>query len=337
MKSYYIGDGDGLDALKLIDRPEPAAAPGRVVVRMRAFSLNYRDVEIANGRYGAGQSPRHLVPLSDGVGEVVAIGAGVTRLAVGDRVTGSFMQEWIDGAFEASVHQSALGGSIDGVFAEYVSFPDYGLVQVPGYLTDEEAATLTCAAVTAWNALFVAGNVKPGQTIVIQGTGGVSIFALQFAKLAGLRTIITSGSDEKLARAAALGADIGINYRANPDWDKEVIQLTHGLGAEIVVDIGGEDTLARSINAARGLGYIPVIGYVSGKSFAAPLMPLFLKNLNIRGISVGSRRMFEQMNVTLAQHELRPVVDRVFEFGEARAALEYLESGKHFGKVVIRA
>ncbi|BDI34406.1 NADPH:quinone oxidoreductase [Capsulimonas corticalis] len=336
MKSYYIGDGVGLDGLTLIDRPEPNAAPGRVVVRMRAFSLNFRDLEIVHGRFGP-QTPRHMVPVSDGVGEVVAVGEGVTRFSVGDRVSGNFMQEWVDGAFDIGIHNSALGGPIDGVLAEYVAFPEHSLVKVPAYLTDEEAATLPCAAVTVWNALFAGGNARPGQTIVIQGTGGVSIFALQFAKLAGLKTIVTSSSDAKLARVVTMGADAVINYRTTPDWDHEVLTLTDGRGADIVLDVSGEDTIARSINAARSLGDVPIVGFLSGKSFTASLMPLLLKNVIVRGVSVGSRRMFEQMNEAISHHELHPVIDRVFEFEEARAAYEYLESGKHFGKVVIRA
>jgi NADPH:quinone reductase-like Zn-dependent oxidoreductase len=306
------------------------------LIRVRATSLNFRDLMTVTGVYNPKQ-PLPLIPLSDGVGEVVAVGDGVTRVAVGDRVAGIFAQGWTAGepALE-KVRATTLGGPLDGMLSEYRALSQEGVVKVPDYLTDEEAATLPCAALTAWSALITHGQLKPGDTVLVQGTGGVSIFALQFAKAAGARVIITSGSDEKLERAKALGADEIINYRQAPDWDKAVREMTGGRGVDHVVEVGGVGTLAKSIRSVRFGGHISLIGVLSGRAGEIDIAPVLMQNIRVQGIIVGSREMFEAMNRALEQNQIRPVVDKIFALDETRQAFELMAQGGHFGKICIR-
>jgi NADPH:quinone reductase-like Zn-dependent oxidoreductase len=259
----------------------------------------------------------------------------VTRVKVGQRVAAIFMQKWLSGEVDEAKAKSALGGAIDGVLAEYIVLHEDGLVQVPEHLSLEEAATLPCAAVTAWHGLVTEGRVKPGDTVLVQGTGGVSLFALQFACLAGARVLITSSSNDKLKRARELGASEGINYKETPEWGDKVRELTGGRGVDHVVEVGGAGTLGQSLRAVRMGGQISLIGVLSGAGQANP-MPILMKNVRVQGIFVGSREMFEAMNRAISAHQLRPVVDRVFPFAEAPAALRYMESAAHFGKICIR-
>ncbi|MCX7596522.1 MAG: NAD(P)-dependent alcohol dehydrogenase [Fischerella sp.] len=335
MKVYELQSNTGIDALKLVERPEPKPQSGQVLVRVKATSLNYRDLIVAEGSYGFAQK-YPLVPMSDGAGEVVAVGEGVTRVKVGDRVAGIFFQEWIDGQLTRQKMKSDLGGGIDGMLAEYVVLHQDGLVILPDHLSYEEGATLPCAAVTAWHALVTKGHVGAGETILLLGTGGVSIFALQFAKIHGARIIITSSSDEKLARARELGADETINYKTNPDWEKKVYELSDRTGADHVIEVGGPGTLPKSLQAVRIAGRISLIGVLSGRGAQVDPLPILFKSLTVQGIYVGSREMFETMNQTISQQQIKPVIDRVFPFSEAQAAYRYLQSGSHFGKVVIQ-
>ena len=333
MKAWEIQQF-GFDGLKLAERPEPQPTARQVVLKMRAVSLNYRDLLMLRGAYNPRLAmPR--VPCSDGVGEVVAVGPEVTRVKIGDRVAGTFFERWPGGEMTPEGAQTALGGELDGALAEYVALDEEGVVHVPAHLSDVEAATLPCAALTAWNALFESGNVGVGDTVLTLGTGGVSIFALQLAKAAGARVIITSGSDEKLARARELGADEIVNYQTMPDWEKQVLALTGGRGVDLTVEVGGAGTFNKSVKATRRGGAIALIGVLAGAG-EVNLMPVLMNGLRVQGIFVGSRQMFERMNAALALHELRPVVDKVFSFGEAPEAYRMMASGAHFGKIAIR-
>ena len=333
MKAYEIRDGFGVDALALADRPDPAPGPGQVVVKNRAVSLNFRDLLVVKGDYSR-KLPLPMTPCSDCAGEVAAVGDGVTRVKVGDRVAGIFMQSWIEGEVNETKARSALGGTIGGVLAESVVLHENGLTHIPAHLSFEEAATLPCAGVTAWHALFEKERIKSGDTVVTLGSGGVSLFALQFARLAGARVISTSGSDEKLTRLKSLGASAGINYKTTPDWDKPVRDLT-GAGADHIVEVGGAGTLPKSLKAVRMGGTISLIGNVTGGGEVNPV-PVLMKTIRLQGIFVGSRAMFEAMNRAISLASMRPVVDRVFEFDQAREAMHYMESGAHFGKICIR-
>ena len=333
MRAWTIADGFGYDKLRIADRPEPTPGPGQVVVAVRAVSLNYRDVLITKGLYNP-RMPLPRVPCSDGAGEVVAIGPGVTRVAVGDRVCGTFMQKWLGGRINDAVSRSTLGGDLDGMLAERVVLSEDGVIKFPAHLTFEEAATLPCAALTAWNAL-AEGGLRAGETVLLQGTGGVSIFALQFAKLFGARALITSGSDDKLKRAVEMGAAAGVNYRQNQEWDKWAKTQTGSEGVDHVVEVGGAGTLERSCRAVRTGGQIALIGVLSGAGTVNP-MPILMRSIRVRGIFVGSRSMFEEMNRAIELHKLRPVIDKTFSFEDFPKALVHLESGAHFGKVVLR-
>ena len=323
----------GPDSLRLVELPEPKPARGQVLVRVRATSLNYRDLLVSDGRYGKVALP--LVPLSDGAGEIAAVGEGVTRWKTGDRVASTFFQGWPSGPFRREMANSALGGALNGMLAEYVTLSEDGVVAIPPHLAFAEAATLPCAALTAWQALVTRGNVSADETVLLLGTGGVSIFALQFAKMHGARVILTSSSDEKLARAKQLGADGTINYRSTPDWEKEVFRLTAEAGVDQVVEVGGAGTFVKSLRSVAPGGQVHLVGGVSGFTGEVPLGEIIRKLVNVRGIYVGSRAMFEAMNRAIALHQIKPVVDRVFEFAAAPAAYKYQQSGKHFGKVVI--
>jgi NADPH:quinone reductase-like Zn-dependent oxidoreductase len=302
---------------------------------MRAASLNYRDLLVVAGRYDRTPQPGRI-PLSDGAGEVVAIGSAVTKFKVGDRVAGCFFQGWSSGRFTMEVHRTALGGGIDGVLAEQVRFREQGLVHLPAKYSFEEGATLPCAGVTAWNALFVKGGLVPGETVLCLGTGGVSIFALQLAKAAGAKVIITSSSNEKLERARKLGADEVINYKVDTDWGKTAAKLSGGDGVDHVVEVGGAGTLAHSIRACRFGGKIELIGILAGRETATEVFPIVRKGAAIFGIYVGSCEMFENLNRALEQNWVRPVIDRVFPFESVGEAYKYMESGSHFGKIVIK-
>ena len=333
MKAYEI-QAFGFENIKLVDHPEPQAGPLEVVLKMRAWSLNFRDLMMAKGQY----NPRlklPAVPLSDGVGEVVAVGPGVSRVKVGDRVAGCFMPKWIAGEIDETKARSALGGGGPGMLAEYVAISEEGVVHVPEHLSDEQAATLPCAAVTAWHALVPEGHVKSGDTVLVQGTGGVSMFALQFAVMHGARVIATSSSDEKLAKALKLGASDGINYKTTPDWDKKALELTGKRGVDFVVEVGGAGTLPQSMKAVKSGGQISLIGVLTGGGQVNP-MPILMKNIRVQGIFVGSRDMFEAMNRAITLAQLKPQVDRAFPFAEAVEAFRYMESGAHFGKVTIK-
>ncbi len=326
--------GFGLDALAPAERPEPTPGPGQVLLKLRAASLNYRDLMIVRGQYNPKlRFPR--IPLSDGVGEVVALGEGAEGVAIGNRVAGLFMPGWREGALTEAKSRTALGDGVDGLLAEYAVLPADGVVAVPPHLSDEEAACLPCAAVTAWNALVVGGGIQAGDVVLVQGTGGVSLFALQFARMHGARVIATSSSDEKLARAIALGASDGVNYRANPDWGRHVRQLAGGQGVDHVVEVGGAGTLAQSLMAVKVGGHIALIGVLAGMGQFDPL-PVLMKSVRLQGVYGGSGAMFAAMNRAIALAGMRPVVDRVFPFDEAREALQHMAGGSHFGKVALR-
>jgi NADPH:quinone reductase-like Zn-dependent oxidoreductase len=331
----------GIEHLRQVELPMLQIAPGMVLIRVHAVSLNYRDLMVVQGLYNSKMAlPR--IPCSDGAGEVVSIGDGVSRVKVGDRVCGIFMQRWLDGPLTAERSKAALGGDVDGMLAEYVLLAQEGVVRFPERLSYEEAATLPCAGVTAWNALHYAGEqanpALPGETIVIQGTGGVSTFALLFAKLLGTSVIGTSSSEEKLARAYGLGLDAGCNYKERPDWSKWVAEITGGQGADRIIEVGGAGTFGQSLRAARVGGTIAQIGVLSGSATSEPLAltPILHKQLRVQGIYVGSRAMFEQMNAAITRAKLHPVIDRVFAVDQVREAFLHMQSASHFGKIVIR-
>ncbi len=333
MKVYEITESFGIDHLTLAEREMPSPGRGQALVKIKCVSLNYRDLLMVKGLYNP-KIPLPFVPFSDGAGDVIAVGEGVSRVKVGDRVAGIFMQDWIDGELTEVKFRSALGGGGQGMLAQYAALHEHGLVKVPDHLSYEEASTLLCAAVTAWHALIESG-MKPGQRVLLLGTGGVSIFSLQFAKMAGAEVIITSGSDEKIAKALKLGADHGINYKTVPEWGARVRELTGGAGADIVVEVGGAGTLPQSLKAVRTAGRISLVGVLSGASGEINPRPITMKKIRLQGILVGSREMFESMNWAVSLHRLRPVIDHVFSFGEAPNALRYMESGAHFGKICI--
>jgi NADPH:quinone reductase-like Zn-dependent oxidoreductase len=334
MKAIVIQNSFGLASLTVVDRPMPQPAPQEVLLRLKAASLNYRDLMVVQGRYSPKQ-PLPLIPLSDGVGEVVAIGENVTQVKVGDRVASTFFQKWRSGAPTKAAFRSTLGSPVDGMLAEWAVLHEDGVILVPDHLSDLEAATLPCAAVTAWNALM-RGGLKAGETVLLQGTGGVSLFALQFAKLAGARILIISSSDKKLARARQLVASEGINYNTTPDWEAEVYKLTNKQGVDHIVEVGGAKTLPKSLQAASIGGKISLIGVLSGSELGTNLLSIVTKSIQVRGVYVGSYEMFAEMNRAIALHKIQPVVDRVFPFTEASEALKYLESGAHFGKICLQ-
>ncbi len=333
MKAYEVREAFGIDHLVLSEREQPTPGQGQAVVKVRAVSLNYRDLLVIKGLYNP-KIPLPFVPFSDGAGEVVAVGEGVSGVKVGDRVAGIFTQDWHAGGLTEAMTKSALGGGKQGMLAEYVALDEDGLVKIPQHLSYEEAATLPCAAVTAWHALIETG-LKPGQRVLLLGTGGVSIFSLQFAKMAGAEVFITSGSDEKLAKAAQLGAAHGINYKTVPEWAGKVRELAGGTGVDLVVEVGGAGTLPQSLKAVRTGGRISLIGILTGTAAEINPLPVVMKNVCVQGILVGSREMFESMNKAITLHRLRPVIDRVFPFEHARDALRHMESGAHFGKICI--
>jgi NADPH:quinone reductase-like Zn-dependent oxidoreductase len=333
LKYYAIESEFGIDNLRMLERDMPKPGHGQVLVKIRAASVNYRDLLMISGKYSR-NLPLPLIPFSDGAGEIVEIGEGVSRWKTGDRVAGIFFQEWLGGKITETAARSALGGAIDGVLAEFVVFHDDGLVAIPKHLSYEEGATLPCAAVTAWNAL-TSGGLTCGQSVLTLGTGGVSTFALQFAKAAGARIIATSSSHEKLVRAMNMGASDGINYKNVPEWEERVVELTEGTGVDLVVEVGGAGTLGKSLRAVRVGGHISLIGVLSGQSGEVNPLPATMKSVRIQGIFVGSREMFEAMNRAVTVHQIRPVIDRVFPFTEANEALHHMQSAAHFGKVVI--
>ncbi len=326
------------EALELVLREVPAPAPsaGQVAVKVRAVSLNRRDLLMMQGRYGRGGGAANGVPLSDGAGEVVAVGSGVTRFKVGDRVAGIFFEGWLDGKPTPEAIASARGGNSGGMLSEVVVTNADGLVAIPAHLTYEEAATLPCVGVTAWVGLFKRGRLQAGDFVLLEGTGGVSVFGLQLAVAAGAKPIITSSSDEKLERARALGAFGTVNYRKNPEWQREVRELTGGAGVDHVLEVGGQDTLPKALQALAHGGHIALIGGLSGFASDVPVGALMGLNATASGIYVGSRADFEDLNAFLIEHEVRPIVDKVFELEDAPAAFEAMDTGDFFGKVVIR-
>ena len=336
MKIYEVRKGStSLDGLQRAERPEPQAGWHEVLIRIRAVSLNYRDHMVVIGRYMGGAVERDTIPLSDGAGEVVAIGPGVSRFKTGDRVMGTFFQTWVDGP--RTKFAPALGVPLDGVLAEYVVLHEEGVVAIPPSLSFEEASTLPCAGVTAWSALMVLGNrVKPGDTVLCLGTGGVSTHAMQFAKAAGANVIITSSCDEKLDRARGLGASAGINYKSHPEWEKEVQRLTAGRGVDHVIEVGGVGTLARSYQSIGFGGKVALIGFLAGQGGQHEPYVLMMKGGSLIGIGVGSTAMFEDMNRAIEVNRIKPIVDQVFSFDEAPEAFRRLGAGEFFGKLVIK-
>ena len=336
MRTVELNGGFGLDNLRLVERPDPRPGPGQVLVRLTAATLNARDLLLVRGVYNPKQ-PLPIIPVSDGAGVVEEVGAGVTRFRPGDRVVSVFFPDWISGEPSAQKLSTALGSPADGVLCEYRVFDEAGLLPVPDNLGDQEAAALPCAGVTAWSAIVGLGRVRPGDVVLVQGTGGVALFALQFAKLAGATVILTSSDDAKLERARALGADHAINYRAKPEWSRPVKELTDGRGADLVVEIGGAGTLPQSIRAVRVGGTIAMIGVLAGASASnLPLPLVVMRQVRMQGVTLGSREDFEAMLRAMAAAKLRPVLDdHRFGLAEARAAFERMAAGVHFGKIVV--
>jgi NADPH:quinone reductase-like Zn-dependent oxidoreductase len=335
MRVYEVQRGaTSVDGLRLAERPDPKPDWHQVLIRVRATSLNYRDQMIVNGNYFSGPVTRDLIPLSDGAGEVTAIGPGVTRFKAGDRVCGTFFQSWISGPM--TERHPALGNPLDGTLAEYILLHEDGVVHMPANLSFEEAATLPCAGLTAWNALMVSGKpVRPGETVLCLGTGGVSMAGVVFAKAAGARVIVTSSSDEKIKRSRALGAAEGINYKTHPDWEKQVMQLTGGHGADHIIENGGAGSLNKSFEACAFGGKVALIGFLAGLTGDINPAILMMKSGSMIGIGVGSRAMFEDMNRAIEINKIKPVVDKTFPFEKAADAFRCQASGDFLGKVVI--
>ncbi|WP_394825166.1 NAD(P)-dependent alcohol dehydrogenase [Pendulispora albinea] len=334
MKAFELSHF-GLDGLRLVERPDPTPGPGQILLRMRAASLNYRDLSVVRGEYLSLKPP--FIPISDGMGEVVALGPGVRRFKVGDRVLPAYITNWINGEPPAD-NMSRLGGPLDGVLAEYMAVSEESAVHAPSHLSDVEAVTLPIAALTAWQTLFVYGSLQLGQTVVVQGSGGVSLFALMLARAAGAEVIATSGNPAKLARLKELGAHHVINYRETPDWDKRVLELTERQGvrgADHVLDIAGGETLKRSIAAARVGGTVYVVGFVEGLSTTLDLLPTVTRRIRLQAVSGGHRTSLEALVRAMELHRITPVVDKVFPVTEVREALDYLGKGTHFGKVAL--
>ena len=333
MRAYQVQTAGGYRQIANVTLPEAECGSAEVRVKFRACSLNYRDFGVADGGYYRNRTCP-VIPVSDGAGEVVEIGSSVTRWQVGDRVSPIFVRDWLSGPPTDQVLRTSLGGGIDGVLAETGVFPEQSLVAVPAPLSFAQAATLPCAAVTAWHALVHSGNLQAGQTVLLLGTGGVSIFALQIAKAMGARVIITSSSDAKLETARSMGADAGVNYREHPDWHKQVMELTDG-GVDHVVEVGGPGTLERSLKCTRVAGHVHLIGLLDSPAARVGPMAAVMNLITVRGIYVGSRQMHEELCQFLTEHQIEPVIDRSFGFDEALDAYAYLASQQHLGKVVI--
>lgn len=335
MRVFQIQDGWGFDNLKLATRPEPKPGPGEVLLRMRAASLNYRDLVVPDRGYGSFTGTLPLIPISDGVGEVVEVGEGVTRVAVGDRACPLFNQKWISGEPDLARLSQTLGGPIDGVMTELMCLSEQGVARVPAHLSDEQAAALPCAALTAWSALTSCSSTRAGDQVLIQGSGGVALFALQFAKLMGANVTVISSSDEKIERLKAMGADSTINYREVPEWGKPARELTGGRGFDHIVELGGEKTLPQSLRCVRPGGVLSMIGILSGSSMSTPLGLIITRQVRLQGVTVGHRDGFEAMLRAIEHHRLEPVVDRVFAFEELKEAMAYLKTGAQFGKICL--
>ena len=335
MNVYEVKDAFGLDNLVKVERPDPKPGPGQVLIKVKATSVNYRDLLLVQGFYNPKQ-PLPIIPFSDGAGEVVEVGEGVTRVKVGDRVANCFFQGWISGKpMPEKVAGTSMGSPLDGMLTELIAIDAEAVVHLPDHLSYEEGATLPCAALTAWSCLFRHGSVSAGQTVLALGTGGVSIFALQLAKMVGADVVITSSSDEKLARAKELGASHGVNYKTDEKWSKAVKAATGGAGVDHVIEVGGVGTLEHSIRACKMGGHISLVGVLAGPKAPLNLTLVLMQDIRIQGVFVGPRESFEDMNRAIAQHKLKPVIDKTFPFDEARQALEYVRDGKHFGKVCI--
>jgi len=336
MRAMVLKSPIGTDGLELSERPDPVAGPGEVLVRLRAASLNFRDSLILKGGYRSQQKQENLIPLSDGAGDVVACGEGVDGYAVGERVIALFCQDWIAGEPDQQTIESRYGRDLDGMLAELKVFKAHQLVKTPDCITDIEAAALPCAALTAWSAIVAEGHTKAGDLILTQGTGGVSLFALQFAKMSGARVIVTSSSDAKLARAREMGADEVINYRKDESWGKTAVALSDGRGVDNVIELGGTETLKQSLIAVRPGGTLSMIGVLSGATFGNALLPFVVsRKVRMQGVTVGSREHMSDMLRAMETHQLKPVVDKVFRLEDTAQAFKHLDSGTHFGKVCI--
>lgn len=333
MRAYEVRPRPEFESLTLVERPSPSVGPSDIRVRVRAISLNYRDLNIARN---AVKRSAPVIPVSDGAGEVVEVGKAVSRWKVGDQVIASFFPTWISGSLSDFHHANALGGGRDGMLAEEVVLPETAWVRLPDGLSFEEGATLPCAGLTAWNALFESASLKPGETVLVQGTGGVSVFALQLAKAAGARAIVTSSSEQKRRRAQELGADHVIDYRAEPSWGKAAKAWTGDRGVDLVVEVGGPGTFDQSAAALRYGGTMSILGVLTGTSGPVNTYAIFHHALRIAGVYVGSVEMLERFVSALTATKIRPIIDRVFGFEEVPAAYRHLASGAHFGKVVVR-
>jgi NADPH:quinone reductase-like Zn-dependent oxidoreductase len=331
VRAFELHPEEGFDALKLVDRATPGLAAGDVRVRMRAVSLNYRDLMVARA---SKKRAMRIVPASDGAGEVTEIGSHVTRFSIGERVAAAFFPTWLNGPLKEAHHSNALGGSLDGVLAEEVVLPESAWVKIPSRYSFEQGSTLPCAGVTAWHALFEAATVRPGDTVLVQGGGGVSTFALQLARAAGARVIATSSSPQKRARLEKLGATTTIDYSADAKWG-DTARAAAGDGVDVVVEVGGAGTFDQSVASLRYGGNMSLLGVLAGRQGPVNTYAILHKNLSIRGIYVGSVAMFERLVRVLEQSNIDPVIDRVFALEETRAAYEHLASGAHFGKVVV--
>lgn len=334
MKAWELQGPGGFDEMNLVDKPTPVPGPGQALVKLKAATINYRDLLTVKGGYGSRQK-FPLVPLSDGAGVVESVGPGVTRFKPGDRVIGSFFEGWLGGEPSEEKMRSNLGGALDGVLCEYRLWPAAALVHTPDHLSDAEAASLPCAGLTAWSAVVKLGGIRPGQTVLTQGTGGVSIFALQFAKMSGARVIATSSSEAKIDKLRQIGADVTVNYRTTPEWGKQARQVTR-LGVDLVVEVGGVGTLNESIRATRIGGTIAFIGVLAGRPESESRLPLMvMQQQRLQGVTVGSVEDLQAMTDAIAANRMKPVVDRMFPFAEAKAAFAHMASGTHFGKVAI--
>ena len=335
MRVFQVEGAWGIEHLKMSARPDPKPGPGQVLLRMRASSINYRDPIVPLKAYGSQSGELPLIPVSDGVGDVIEIGAGVTRVKVGDRACPAYFQTWISGEPNANRLTQSLGGPLDGTMAEFMCLSEEGVVKVPEYLTNFEASTLPCAALTAWSALVECGHIRPGEQLLIQGSGGVALFALQFAKMLGAHVTVISSSDEKIERVKAMGADETINYIETPEWGKAARALTDGRGFDHILEVGGEKTLPQSLRCIRPGGTLSMIGILSGAAMSTSLGLIITRQVRLQGITVGHRDGLEAMIRAMSQHLIHPVIDKVFDFEELKESFEYIKTGQQFGKICI--